>query len=126
MTNKIIASIVLALSLVFTSSCMKTESKIPEFQQSYALQYNQWNTLRQALYQLVINENLSYMDTSVPYPSGAHSLMIQIGRSDQLTVIVTATKGNDIVDIGIYCDQECLDWSIVRDKLIAIMQNLPH
>lgn len=126
MTNKIIVPIVLALSLVFTSGCMKTESQVPDFQQSYALQYNQWNTLRQALYQLVINENLSYMDTSVPYPSGTHSLMIQIGRSDQLTIIVTATKGNDMVNLGIYCDKECLDWSDVRDKLIAIMKNLPH
>ena len=126
MTKNTITHLFFALSLVFTSSCMKAKSEVSEFQQSYALQYNQWNTLRQALYQVVIDENLSYMDTSIPYPSGAHTLMIQMGRADQLTVTVTATKGSDMVNLGVGCDQQCLDWSNVRDKLIAIMQNLPR
>lgn len=126
MTKNTITPLFLVLSLVFTSSCMKAKSEVSDFQQSYVLQYNQWNTLRRALYQVVIDENLSYMDTSIPYPSGAHTLMIQMGRADQLTVTVTATKGSDMVNLGIDCEQQCLDWSNVRDKLIAIMQNLPH
>lgn len=126
MTKNTITPLFLVLSLVFTSSCMKAKSEVSDFQQSYVLQYNQWNTLRRALYQVVIDENLSYMDTSIPYPSGAHTLMIQMGRADQLTVIVIVIKGSDMVNLGIDCEQQCLDWSNVRDKLIAIMQNLPH
>lgn len=103
---------------------MKEKSETPKSKESYVLKYDQWTSLRLTLYQTVIDENLSYMDTSVPYPSGTHTLMIQMGRSDQLRIIVTATKGIDTVNVGIYCDEQCLDSSKLQHKITMIMENL--
>lgn len=123
MIKKTIAYFTLVLGLICISGCIKSESKIPAFQQTFPLQYEQWTDLRLALYRIVIEENLSFMDNSTPYPSGAHTLMIQMGRTDHLVVIITAIKGSDTVSLGINCEQQCLVWSGVRDKLIAIMKN---
>lgn len=117
----LLLTLLMSVSLCFAGGAA-IDGKAPFFQKTYSLPYTKWDELKLSLYQIAIEYHLAYMDNSVPYPSGAHTLLVQMGQADKVAVIVVATKDSDIINLNINCDSQCEDWLTLKDKLIKLFK----
>lgn len=121
MIKKILALSTVIIALVYFSSTQAINIKTPDFSQSFSVSYQQWDNLRVALYKVAIEKKLNYMDNSTPYPSGTHTLLIQMSRVDQLAITIVGTKDSGEVNLGIDCESTCESWDELKATLVNVL-----